>query len=372
MRAEVRISRFLAPALLAFSLISCQSSGEQVVAAKAGEVVDAISVYRVQPAETGPGVSAELQEANYHYVALPGPDQQLRPHLVLYMGGSLGNPERAGEISDFLAGMGFPVLNIRYPNDFVVGISCLARVNCYENLRGEVVFGAGVAYVAGAREYQEPTVLVNARNSVVGRVLALLDYLAYESPHSGNPDPSLWRRYIRSDPGSPYSGVNTGPGYPDWSSIILAGHSQGGGHAAMLGMNLASPEAAQAVVMLSSPNDFDNSNDQSASWLNRGSSTPTSAFWGLRHSDDNRLGGHVAQNWEVLGGAGFGGVGGHPVLGEIDIGDGSGAPAGAHRLVLTAEVADGDSAHGSTNTVSLLPGVAEAWRYLFDSASTGL
>ena len=315
---------------------------------------------RIQPSDTGPGIDTVIREEDFHHIAVPEIDSQRKNILVVYMVGSFGAPENSLQIARFAASLGYGVLNIQYPNAIAVGTACFGQDECYGQFRGETVFGENVEYAVGKPGYNEASNFVTRENSVVNRVVNLLDFLANQEPSQVNPHPAYWQQFLTTDSQSPYTATNLGPAYPDWSKIIVSGHSQGGGMAPMLAMNLADVPARR-VVMFAAPNDNDG-NGRSANWILQPSATPMERFWGLRHADDNTLGPQVQQSWESMGGSGSGGVGGLDNNAEVDIGNGTGDPGGAQRLVLTLNEG---SPHNSTVDSEILPGVVVAWEYLF-------
>lgn len=314
---------------------------------------------RIQPSDTGSGIEPAVREEDFHHVAAPALPSQRKNILIVHMVGTSGAPENALQISRFAASLGYGVLNIQYPNLVAVGTACLGQSECYGQFRGETVFGENIAYAPGKPDYNEASNFVTRENSVVNRVVNLLDFLTNQPPSEVNPA-GYWQQFLTSDARSPYTATHLGPAYPDWSKIIISGHSQGGGMAPMLGMNL-DDVPAKRIVMFAAPNDND-ANGGSATWILQPSATPMENFWGLRHADDNTLGPRVQQSWEDMGGTDGGGVGGLGNNAEVDIGNGTGDPMGSQRLVLTFNAG---SAHNSTVDSEILPGVVVAWEYLF-------
>ena len=88
---------------------------------------------------------------------------------------------------------------------------------------------------------------------------------------------------------------------PCCASIVLAGHSAGGGEAAFIG----SIRAVRGVVMLSSP--VDHGYLRPASWVTavRSGRTPLSRYVGLLHSGDYFYGNDI-RNWRAMGLPAFG------------------------------------------------------------------
>lgn len=83
-----------------------------------------------------------------------------------------------------------------------------------------------------------------------------------------------------------------------WENIFVSGHSQGGGHAALVGKR----NAVVRVVMLASPCDS-LQGGQGASWLNTASgyvTPPATRFFGLAVTGDMTRD-SFATNWAQLG-----------------------------------------------------------------------
>lgn len=309
----------------------------------------------VEPSSTGVGIAFEPDAARHHRVVVP--DGPRAPHLVVMLGGS---NVAAGGYSDFTAHaaeLGYVAINLSYPNRGTIGAACQATQaaeRCFEQARGEIVFGAGVPDPNGD-VYSSDRVSVDAANSISGRLVALIDHLAVEDPS--------WNRFLVEDASSPYTAAHRGPVRLKHQKLILAGHSQGGGHAAFLAMQVP----VERVVMLGSPDDTTQSG--TAPWIGDASATSLDRFWGLRHQTEGPYGQNIARVWGEIGGLG---VGAGDNTSEVGVGDGSGDPAGSHRLVLTEEQATVLSNHMSTAyDGSYLAGVPEAWTYLLTGDEPG-
>ena len=181
-----------------------------------------------------------------------------------------------------------------------------------------------------------------------GRLIALIDYLAVGDPN--------WNRFLINDATSQYVATHRGPVRLDSRKLILTGHSQGGGHAALLAMRAP----VDRVVMLSSPDDTGLFG--TASWAKGTSATPLDRFWGLRNFKEGALGRNVFQVWSDMGG---GGVGFGDDTSTVEVGDGSGNPNGSHRLVIPIDLGSDSNNHNSTAMDGrYLAGVPNAWTYL--------
>jgi len=309
---------------------------------------DAITTTLVEPSLTGVGIIRETNTDRYHRVVLPD-DLRLGRPLVVVLPGTGQAPERYDDFTARAAELGYPAVNLRYLNAFTVASVCQQSTDpdCFWQIRGEIIFGAGVPDPQGVA-YSSAGATVDAANSIVGRLIALIDYLA-----AGDPN---WNRFLIDDPTSQYVATHRGPVRLDSRKLILTGHSQGGGHAALWGMRAP----VDRVVMLSSPDDTGLFG--TASWVLSTSATPLDRFWGLRNFKEGSLGQHEPLVWDALGG---GGVGAGDDISSADVGDGSGNPNGSHRLVITIDLGSDSANHNSTAMDDrYLPGAPVAWTYL--------
>ena len=160
------------------------------------------------------------------------------------------------------------------------------------------------------------------QDCILNRLQKLLIWLARRHPEQG------WSAFLNGDE-------------PRWDRIAAAGHSQGGGHAAMMGKELP----LERVVMLSAPADCIGSGEEPAPWLRRRGATPPENYFGFSHLRDPAIG-RILSAWEALGLAAFG-----PVT-KVDT---SPPPFGnSHRLVTNQEV-PGDRHHGSVAADRFIP-----------------
>jgi len=309
---------------------------------------DAITTTMVEPSTTGAGINTETNTNNYHRVVLPDDLRLARP-LVVLLPGTNSPPANYDDFTFRAAELGYPAVNLRYLNAFTVASVCQQSMDpdCFWQIRGEIVFGAGVPDPQGV-PYASAGASVDAANSIVGRLVALIDFLAVSDPN--------WNRFLIDDPTSQYIAAHRGPVRGDTRKLILTGHSQGGGHAALWAMRAP----VDRVVMLSSPDDTGLFG--TASWAKSTSATALDHFYGLRNFNDGALGRNVFQVWNDMGG---GGVGFGDITSTVDVGDGSGNPNGSRRLLITIELGSDSNNHASTATDGrYLPGAPTAWTYL--------
>ena len=293
--------------------------------------------YDIQPATTGPGISSST---DHHLISVPTLSGDRKDIAVIFLPGTFAATGAYQRVTDEAALNGFGAVDLNYPNGTLAATICgngAGSDACYRQVHGESDFGAGVVYGPGVGpyDYVAPPLRtkheVTKENSVVNRVVGVLDTLAYDDAQAGRP--AYWGQFLVDDSASPYVATHRGTAvYPDWSKIVVAGHSQGGSNATFLGSRVA----VRRVVAFSAPQD--NVSGTTASWITDRSVTAPSRFWGLRYQNGNQdegvYGDRVEVNWPAFGaGDGFGGPGNN---GSRPIGDGSGPYGTEHQLVLTS------------------------------------
>lgn len=182
--------------------------------------VDPVSTTRVEPSSTGPGITTETDSARYHVVSLP--HRMRADRLVVMLPGSNVAASGYTDFTEHAAGLGHPAVSLSYLNRGTVGAACQAtpgEEQCFTQARGEIVFGADVPDPQGVR-YSSDKVSVDAANSIVGRLIALIDHQATMDRR--------WNSFLIADRSSPYTAAHRGRVRLNYSKLILAGHSQGG------------------------------------------------------------------------------------------------------------------------------------------------
>jgi hypothetical protein len=286
----------------------------------------ALAEHIVAPAATDAGINNWLED---HY-AYRDTRVVARGRLLVHLPGSYGTPVNSQAYMKEMAAAGNHVIGLRYPNSWEVTNLCAADpdLTCYERLRREIIDGTD----------RSTLVAVNATNSIVNRLTKLLQYLAQTNPGEG------WDQYL----------VN---GQPVWSHLMFSGHSQGAGHAAVIGKYYA----LDRVLMFAAPGDLNSFGV--APWQDRNHVTPTAGYFGFNHDRDS-LTAKLAV-WTLMGLADYGAA--------IDV-DSVAAPySNSHMLHSDALPGTGSyaDAHGAVITddkTPLLPDgtprYAPVWRYL--------
>ena len=97
-----------------------------------------------------------------------------------------------------------------------------------------------------------------------------------------------WENYLAAD--QPHAGgIN-------WERIVVAGHSQGGGHAALI----AKQHLVARCIMLGAPADFSAKQKTLAPWLSGPHATPAERYYGFTHAQDKSIQ-RILAAWKCLG-----------------------------------------------------------------------
>jgi len=163
--------------------------------------------------------------------------------LFLFLGGTESKPKSYKNLSEFVGSLGYDVINLSYLNTFAAAnLTNVSDSLVFDKYRQEICFGTPESIF----------VEVDTLNSIYQRTLKLLNYLNETFPNQN------WNQYLVDS--------NT----IDWSKIIVAGHSQGSGHACYLGKI----NVVDRVLMFSGPNDYSNHYSNAAKWLRTAGVTP--------------------------------------------------------------------------------------------------
>ncbi len=220
-----------------------------------------VSIYQVSPAILEPDVTSWVAD---HY-AFRDPSATQTGKLLLFLPGTSFAPDDYQRLLTVAAQQGYLVVGLSYANNEDVGaISDSNDPDCTLQSRLEILTGEDLS----------PKVSVGVADSVIGRLVGLLAYLDAMHPGEG------WGAFVSG-------------GQPAWASIVAAGHSLGGGEAALIGLQ----HAVARVVTFSAPNDHQCGDagggaTKPAAWELAGTTTPPALWFGLAHlwdSDDEAL-----------------------------------------------------------------------------------
>jgi len=273
-----------------------------------------MKVLRVDPRQT----DAAIEAAEGPHMALYDPQIASNHRLFLFFVGTKGKTEKSLTLDSAFAERGYHAIALDYENQ-VIAVSCVHSLDktCFDRYREAIVTGAPVS----------DKISVNRDNSILNRFNKLLAYLVKHDPEGG------WDEFYAN-------------GQPVWSRIVVAGHSQGAGHAAYLGKMFATDE----VLMFSGPQDYLSDLDAPAPWLARPSATPQSRYFAFLNVNDPFNEKHQVANCSVLMGLV------HPATPLVQPGEVISAQEDPQILVNDA---DPQHAHGTT----ILPEFENVWEY---------
>lgn len=160
--------------------------------------------YFIAPSATDPAITT----FNSNHFASVQEGGVLKNTLFVFLPGTNRNPTVSKAITTKAAALGYHSIGLMYANQTAGNPICspTGDTTCHRRLRLEVIDGID----------RHPSASVNPTNSIINRLYKLLVYLNKTYPTQG------WGQYILN-------------GKPNWSKIIVSGHSQGGALAGVIG-----------------------------------------------------------------------------------------------------------------------------------------
>ena len=262
-------------AIVALALAGCGGGGDSPAAPPPAPPPSSIE-RQINATTTDSSITAAPAGAEAPHVAItPSPAVSARGKLVVFLPGTQGRPTQYLYILRAGASRGFHAIGLNYPNQTAMGALCQfsTEPDCYWSARRVVIHGGGTP-VAGQSA-------VTPADAIVNRLNKLLGWL-----HASYPSEN-WGQFL------------TGSNSVDWSKVVLAGHSQGGGHAGVLAKEVALSRA----VYFSSPEDWNETTDTPAPWTSsRPNVTPPSQQFGFGADADTLVpNAHASTHWDALG-----------------------------------------------------------------------
>ncbi len=247
-----------------------------------------ITVRAVPPTEADPASSRYTGD---HLVAVPAPEAA-RGSLLVWFPGTGARPDQYSTLLRRAAELGYHVIGLDYDNRKAINFDvCPGQPpGCPEAARLEILTGEESDYI-------EPD--VDETNAAYHRLSMLLAYEQAQHPDE------RWDAYL--DGGS-----------PRWDRITVAGHSQGGGHAAMT----AKLHEVERLVLFGAT--------EPAAWTLEPFATPSERFWGLAHTEEPIFAG-ISRSWDNLA-----------LPGDLDEVSATPPTDGPHRLATTWPDCSGD------------------------------
>jgi dienelactone hydrolase len=211
-------------------------------------------IEQMKPSATDPALH-EYDEPN----AIVRPAHMNGAPIALFMPGTHGQPMFNSLLMRTIAGQGYRVIGLEYPDDPAVNQVCpnSPDPDCSANFRAMRLWGD--------RPAQGSSPVTNTpADSISGRLVSLLRYLDKHHPAEH------WGAFITAD------------GQPVWSRIVVSGQSQGAGMAAYI----ARRYKVARVVCFSSPEDFTRTGNSVtfAPWLSAPGATPPDRWYATRNS----------------------------------------------------------------------------------------
>lgn len=183
-----------------------------------------------------------------------------RHELLLWLTGTGGKGHDAQGFSNLAANLGYHVITLMFPDD-IPATACAFDSNpkSFEFFRLAIMQGGKATYQDGLK-----TLLIRRSESIENRLIRLLQYLQKFRPKEN------WTQFLNAD-----STIK-------WESIAVAGQSQGGGHAALIGTK----HQVARVMCFGSPKDYSKKLNAPAAWYGDESETPKSRFFAFNHHQD--------------------------------------------------------------------------------------
>jgi hypothetical protein len=241
--------------------------------------------------------------------------------LFVFLPGTGGAPSGYQDVLKTAANLGFPAIGLMYDDPETMNSLCghSTNANAYQEARLAVINGGTNSFDDGGNL---TSISISTANSITNRLVKLLLYLA-----TNNPSPN-WTQYLSASVGL------------NWPRIIIAGHSQGAGHAGLIGKT-----QPVARSLMFADTDWWTPNGQlpgqPANWITAPGVTAPEYFFGFVHTNDPLiLYPEELATWTGYGLTQFGG----PALVE-----GNAAPyLGSHEFTTGLTPQDGTNFHGAT------------------------
>ena len=230
---------------------------------------DSLNIIHVRASETDSNIDFELAK---HYIFYnPTTDPKWEKSLVVYLPGSFDVPQNTVLFPTVAANKGHHVVSLKYENGIAAKTACSNSTDsdCFSKYRQEIITGEDLS----------DKVEVDKTNSIENRLLKLITYLSANRPNEN------WDLYLDN-------------GTLVWSKIIMAGHSQGGGHAAYMGLD----RPLKRALMFSAPNDWSEHYNAPAKWTTLPKATRTASYFAFGAFNDDVVDfSKQYQIWQSLG-----------------------------------------------------------------------
>jgi len=231
--------------LLVFGILSPVDSG--------------VSFANILPSDTDPQIGHQYNSAHSLYVnrgivvnhrpGLP-PD---RHELLVWLPGTAAHGPGPQAFCELAANLGYHVVSLSYPNNTGTAV-------CRQDADPDSYLEFRMAILEGGKSAHKTVAKADCIRNRLGKLLLTLQRLRPEEN---------WGQFMHGD------GIN-------WPAIALAGHSQGGGHAALLGIK----HRVARVICFGGPKDYNVVRHLPAAWYGLVSATPKACFFAFNNRQD--------------------------------------------------------------------------------------
>jgi pimeloyl-ACP methyl ester carboxylesterase len=222
-----------------------------------------VQEYTVTPSQTDAAING-FNNSHYAYIAA---DRTYADRLLVFLPGTGAEPKNYRAFAQHAANLGFHAVGLMYPNEPAINQVCAGSkdITAHSRARLEIIDGTD----------RHSAIQVNAANSIINRLVKLLTWLHQKHPSDN------WGQYLDGS-------------QPAWNRIIIAGHSQGGGHAGVIGKHYP----VQRVILFSAIDFL--SDGQIPDWVNN--TAGHEKYYALHHTQDELLDFEMVKDgWEYLG-----------------------------------------------------------------------
>ena len=218
----------------------------------------------IKPSDTDPAI----EQHNTAHVVYP-PTGAAIDRLLIFLPGTGGLPIGYRKFMEEASRVGYHVIGLEYINDIAINAVCATStdITCPNRARQEVIYGTNT----------HETIDVDVTNSVMNRLHKLLAKLQTDYPSEN------WETFLVDD------SLN-------WSKTAWAGHSQGGGHAGIIGHW----ETVNRVIMMGSLDAVPGA-AALGEWMTPNGATCTCDYFGFAHQRDQAAGYNGQKlGWQAL------------------------------------------------------------------------
>ena len=232
------------------------------------------------------------------------------------------------EFCQLAATLGYHVIALSYPNS-IPAATCNEETDpkAFEDFRTAIISGGTTKQIS-----------ISATNCIEHRLIKLLQLLAQRYPREE------WQHFLDAS------------GAIKWDTIAVAGQSQGGGHAALIGID----HRVARVICFGAPKDWSIALKAPAAWYGKDSATPKELFFAFNHHQDHQgcSPEHQLANLRALG---------LEKVGPIVEVDGAQPPYQNAHILMTnypGTKVDSGTAHGTMISPKNEAVFGAVWRYL--------